>query len=121
MKLIFVYNADTGIFNAMTDAIHKVLYPSTYQCKLCFITYGLTFMQSEWRDFIDDLDFEKTFLHRNEFAEQYPNVKAELPAVYVTKGDSIEPIMTATEIGQCNDLQALIEAMEQKLSTVSQP
>ena len=78
-------------------------------------------VQSEWRDFIDDLDFEKTFLHRNEFAEQYPNVKAELPAVYVTKGDSIEPIMTATEISQCNDLQALIEAMEQKLSTVSQP
>lgn len=96
MKLTFVYNADTGIFNAMTDAIHKALYPSTYQCKLCYITYGLTCMQSEWRAFVDDLEFEKTFLYRNEFAEQYPNVKAELPAVIVIKGGSIEPIMTAT-------------------------
>ena len=121
MKLIFVYNADTGIFNAMTDTIHKVLSPSTYQCHLCYITFGLTSMQSEWRDFIDDLEFEKAFLHRNEFAEQYPNVKAELPAVFVTKGDSIEPIMTATEISQCNDLQALIEVIQQKLSTISHP
>ncbi|MEC7907486.1 MAG: hypothetical protein VYC82_09710, partial [Verrucomicrobiota bacterium] len=75
----------------------------------------------EWRAFVDDLEFEKTFLHRNEFAEQYPNVEAELPSVFVTKGDSIEPIMTATEISQYNDLQALIEAMEQKLSTVAHP
>jgi len=41
MKLIFFYNADTGIFNAMTDTIHKVLYPSTYQCHHCYISHGL--------------------------------------------------------------------------------
>ena len=80
-----------------------------------------TNMQSEWRDFVDDLEFEKTLPQHNEFAEQNPNVKAELPAVFVTKGDSIGLIMTATEISQCNDLQALIEAMEQNLSTVSLP
>ena len=121
MKLIFVYNADAGIFNAMTDTIHKVLSPSTYQCHLCYITYGLTSMQSEWRDFVDELEFETTFLHRNEFTEQYPGINDELPAVFVTKGESIEPIMTAAEISQCNDLQALIEAMQQRLSTVSHP
>ena len=36
-------------------------------------------MQSEWRDFVDDLEFEKTLPQHNEFAEQNPNVKAELP------------------------------------------
>ncbi len=40
MKLIFFCNADTGIFNAMRDTIHKVLSPSTYQCRLCYISYG---------------------------------------------------------------------------------
>ena len=48
-------------------------------------------------------------------------MKAELPEAFVTQGDSIELIKTATEISQCNDLQSLIEAMEQNLSTVSLP
>ena len=48
-------------------------------------------------------------------------MKAELPEAFVTQGDSIELIITATEIIQCNDLQALIEAMEQNLSTDSLP
>ena len=119
MKLIFVYNADAGIFNAMTDTIHKVLSPSNYKCQLCQITYGLTSMQGAWRDFIDELEIEKTFLHRNEFTEKYPDVKAELPAVFIERGKSIAPFMTANEIGQCDDLQALIEPMQQRLATVS--
>jgi len=76
-------------------------------------------MQNKWRDFIDELEAEKAFLHRNEFAEQYPEVKAELPAVFMEKGESIEPFMTASEIEQCNDLQALIEAMQQRLTAAS--
>lgn len=121
MKLIFVYNADAGIFNAMTDTIHKALSPSTYKCQLCQITYGLTSMQSEWRDFIDELEFEKTFLHRNEFAERYPTMRAELPAVFIEKEETIEPFMSAGEISQYDDLQALIEAMQQRLSAVARP
>ena len=81
-----------------------MLYPYTYQCRLCYVSFGFDYLQSEWRDFVDDLEIEKTLPHHNEFAEQNLNVKAELPAVFVTKGDSIEPVMTATEISQCNDL-----------------
>ncbi len=119
MKLIFVYDADAGLFNAMADAIHKALSPSTYQCHLCYITYGMTSMRSELRDFIDELEFEKTFLHRNEFAEKYPKVQAELPAVFVEKANAIEPLKSACEIAQCDDPQALTKAMQQRLAAAS--
>ena len=40
VELLFVYNADTGLFNTVADAAHKILSPSTYSCNLCKVTYG---------------------------------------------------------------------------------
>jgi len=37
-RLLFVYNADTGRFNRLADAAHKVLSPQAYQCVLCKVT-----------------------------------------------------------------------------------
>ena len=36
--LIFIYNANGGIFSAMADAAHKLVSPETYPCSLCAIT-----------------------------------------------------------------------------------
>jgi len=30
VELLFVYNADSGLFNSVADAAHKILAPSTY-------------------------------------------------------------------------------------------
>jgi hypothetical protein len=40
MKLLFVYNADSGLFNSIAEAAHKIVSPQTYRCDLCRITYG---------------------------------------------------------------------------------
>ncbi|MCF7977351.1 hypothetical protein U5801_08255 [Lamprobacter modestohalophilus] len=40
-ELIFVYNADTGLFNQLADAAHKAFSADTYACNLCRVTYGL--------------------------------------------------------------------------------
>ena len=37
-RLILVYNADNGLFNAVTDWSHKFFSPQTYQCSLCRYT-----------------------------------------------------------------------------------
>ena len=34
MKLIFVYNANSGKLSAALDIAHKIISPSTYQCRL---------------------------------------------------------------------------------------
>ena len=33
-SIVFVYNADSGLFNMVTDTAHKMLSPDTYECNL---------------------------------------------------------------------------------------
>src|SRR4051812_49519747 len=47
-RLLFVFNADTGTFNAFVDSAKKVL--RIKGCTLCSITHGLAGEKSEWRD-----------------------------------------------------------------------
>ena len=47
--LIFVYNADSGLFNTLTDIAHKTFAPETYSCNLCAITFGTFGMRTEWK------------------------------------------------------------------------
>ena len=81
MRLLFVYNADDGLFNAVTDTLHKVLAPQTYACGLCYYTHGTFGMLKPWRDFVLALPVDVEFLHRNEFVRAYGHDRAALPAV----------------------------------------
>ena len=82
-KLIFVYNADSGVLNAVKDAVHKIFKPQTYGCNLCAVTFGPVSMKSEWGRYIEALPVSVEFLHRNEFIKQYgadnkSNIQAHL-------------------------------------------
>ena len=48
-ELILVYNADSDLFSLIKDALHKILSPSTYQCNLCSLTFGMIGMRDEWK------------------------------------------------------------------------
>ena len=54
-KLVFVYNADSGLFEAMTDAIRKVVAPMTQNCNLCALTYQVAWMKPVWSSFVNHL------------------------------------------------------------------
>ncbi len=107
--LIFVYNADSGLWNGALDVMHKVFSPKTYSCNLCGITYGALSVKKEWAEFIEKLPLETDFLHRDEFQKQFDN-KAELPAVFLTENDAIEPFISAQEMNQM-DLKELKKAI----------
>ena len=68
-KLIFVYNANSGLFNVLSDAAYRAVQPSTYPCWLCVVTYTFTGMRTECKDFIHSLEYPAEFLHRDELAE----------------------------------------------------
>lgn len=51
MKLIFVYNAESGKLNALLDIAHKVIKPETYQCFLCALTHDALSEKKAWSDF----------------------------------------------------------------------
>ena len=114
--LVFVYNADSGLFNTLTDIAHKVFSPETYSCNLCAITYGNFGIRTEWKEFLETLDADLEFLHRDELAERYAIAYAELPAVFLKTGDALEPWIVKAEIDACSSVEELKSLVAGKLS-----
>jgi hypothetical protein len=112
-KLLIVYNADSGFFNALSSSIHKALSPDTYECQLCRITYGMTHMVGEWKAYLDSLAVPVQALHRNEFLAQYPALATTaLPAIFLVQADVVEVFLDAETIQKCPGITALIESMD---------
>jgi len=117
-QLIFVYNADAGLFSQVTDFAHKVISPETYECNLCKLTYGNVTMKQDWKKFLDALPAEKVFLHRNEFAARYPNLAdTALPAIFAVSDENPSLLISAGEI---NAMKALKDLQEHILKKISQ-
>lgn len=114
--LVFVYNADSGIFNGLLDWAHKIFSPQTYACNLCAITYDNLGMRRPWRDFLKRLPLAVEFLHRDELRAQYGIEDAELPAAYRRQGDRLELWISAAEINACRSLEALQELIASRVS-----
>ncbi len=115
--LLFVYNADAGLFSSAVDFVHKMVSPATYSCSLCQLTYGNFTRKQEWKDFLNDLPATKTFLHRNEFVKQY-NSGVALPAVFYLEENNPELLLSATEINTCHSLPELQVILQQKMAVL---
>lgn len=118
-KLVFVYNADSGLFNTLTDIAHKVFAPETYSCNLCAITYGNFGMRAEWKEYLESLAAEFAFLHRDELAQQHPDLAAELPAIFRQEGERLAPWISAAEINACSSIDDLKRLISAKLAASS--
>ncbi|MDE4908520.1 hypothetical protein L0665_07860 [Methanogenium marinum] len=113
--LLFVYNADSGVFRELKDYVHKAVLPSTYDCSLCALTYGSTGMKKRWKNFLKELDVSVEFLHRDEMTKKYPALAVRLPAVFIKSGQSLNLLITAGEIGLSKDLEELMDLLTYKL------
>jgi hypothetical protein len=114
--LIFVYNADSSLFNSLTDFAHKIFSPQTYQCNLCAITYSASGMKKEWREFLDHFDMPMEFLHRDELKERYDTEGVPLPAIFKKNGNELETWIDAEAINACRSIDDLKQLMMSKLS-----
>jgi hypothetical protein len=119
-ELILVYNADSGVFNLIKDALHKTISPSTYLCNLCSLTFGMIGMKDEWKSFIDKLNIPYTFLHRDEFfkkLKRHPHDLGEIkfPAIFLNKDGKIGLLINHNEINACQSLDDLMNLLSQKL------
>lgn len=114
-ELIFCYNASGNLFSLLTDFMHKVLSPSTYQCRLCSLTYDSFAMKKEWETFIENLPAKTIFLYKDELLAQH-NIECELPAVFISFAKKIKQIISAEEIEKCKSLQELKILVTQKLA-----
>jgi hypothetical protein len=112
--LLFVYNADSGMFNTLADIGHKLFSPQTYECALCALTHGYFRERGQWRDFVESLDCECRFLHRDQFTALYPQVSSPLPAVFTLNGDLPTCCADADSIAACSDLSALQQMLRDR-------
>lgn len=117
--LLFVYNADTGLFNVVTDYAHKILSPKTYPCHLCAITYGNMGMNKKWKEYISHLSIPIEFLHRDEFQKRYHLQQTQLPAAFVKTGDDIRKLMDHSEIKACPSVDALMDLVSKKIKDLN--
>ncbi len=114
-QLIFVYNADSGMFNSVTDFAHKIVSPATYACNLCALTYGNFSMKNKWKTFIQQLPVEVVFLHKDEFVKEY-KLQTKLPAIFIKENDKLKLFITDKEINNCTSLQQLKDLITTQLS-----
>ncbi|WP_430907609.1 GTPase [Maribacter sp. 2-571] len=117
-KLIFVYNADAGLRNAMLDTAHKIFSPSTYACRLCDITYGFFTENQKWKAFREKSKIEMEFLHKDEFAKTYRSKfghKFTFPIVLLATLQGLDVFIGTEELNAMEDLEALTTTIEERL------
>lgn len=113
MKLIFVYNADSGLINTFLDIGHKVVSPQTYECNLCALTYGLIKERERWKEFRKKSHTEMEFLHRDEFEKKYDR-KFDYPVIL--RGDKdLEIVVSQSELNEIQTLDELISRVERSM------
>ncbi len=110
-QLVFVYNADSGMFNTLTDIAHKVFSPQTYECNLCSISHSYLSERSEWKEFIEELGVECEFLHRDEFLKQHSSVKTDFPVIFELVDGELKPALSTDKINSCKSMDELKEAI----------
>lgn len=111
MALVFVYNADSGLLNTLSDIAHKALSPQTYRCRLCALTHGRLRMRQEWKTYLEGLGVACEFLHRDELAQRYGIRDAQLPAVYRRHGRELRLCLDHRAIAACRSAEALQGAL----------
>lgn len=109
MKLIFVYNADSGLANTIKDIGQKLFAPQSYGCLLCSLTHGTFRENPEWKSFRQKAGAEMLFLHRDEFERQY-DIQVEYPVI-LKEGDSLEVAVSKEQMAAFATLDDLIAAV----------
>ena len=107
-ELVFVYNADGGLWNGLLDLAHKTVSPSTYPCSLCALTYRGASMKGEWANFVRSIPHTVRFLHRDELARETAQPLPALPALLERRDGALVTLLGKPELDSCKDLGELI-------------
>ena len=117
MKLIFIYNANSGKLNGYLDSLHKVFSPKTYPCSLCDITYGVLKIKPEWQSFKENTDLDLEFYHLDEFKNKFgPEVFAryKYPLILEESKRTLREFISKGELDKLKSEKELIRLINLK-------
>ena len=115
MKLIFVYNANSGMLNTLLHVAHKIISPSTYECNLCALTYGAFTERDLWKKFREESDNELVFYHKDEFEQTYNKIFT-YPIVLMEESGKLTEYISTEKINATSDVKDLIDELKSKQS-----
>ena len=114
--LVFVYNANSGLFNIVADMAHKMFSPQTYQCNLCALTYSTFGMRKSWQEFLAALEIPFEFLHADELQKRFSIKDIQLPAIFKKQGERLTLLIAANAIDKCSTIEELKLLIRENLS-----
>lgn len=117
-KIVFIYNADSGAINLVKDFWKKMFKPSSYECNLCMQTFGAFSMKKDWKSFVNNLNIDVEFLHRDEFESKYGITDAKYPSAYLYKNRNIELIINDEEMNSAKSLDEMEALVLKKISSI---
>ena len=117
-KIVMIYNADSGLMNAVKDYFHKKRNPETYECNLCMQTFGGISMKKDWKSYIKDLDIPTEFLHKDEFEKKYDVKDAKYPSAYLQNGSSMKIFISQDEMNKVKSLNEMKDLVSKKLEAI---
>jgi hypothetical protein len=109
MTLIFVYNANSGLLNAVFDATHKLVSPQTYNCQLCNLTHNAIREKKLWKRYQKQQDAKFLFYHKDEFKRLYPKIKVKYPAVLKLDHTQMNLLLSEEALKSINSTEDLIK------------
>lgn len=112
MKIVFIYNSNSGIANSLLDIGHKILSPNSYECNLCSITFGLLTEKEEWKKFRESVNYKLEFLHEDEFENKYAD-KREYPIILrLNDTNEFIEILGKDDINEIKSVEELIRKLD---------
>ncbi len=100
-RLLFVFNADSGAFNAFLDSAKKLLMING--CALCSITHGLTGEKSDWKHCKEEIGVPIDYVHRDEIDEDLEAlVGDQLPCIVADADGERVLLITPDVLNRCH-------------------
>lgn len=119
MKLIFVYNANSGFLDRILDSAHKIMSPSTYDCNLCDITFGKFTEDELWKAFRENAKIAMEFYYKDEFLQQYKSKwlqQHSFPTILSEGESDLELFIPSETLDEMTSSEDLIEEISKLMS-----
>jgi len=114
-KILFIYNANSNLLFAMSDMLHKIISPESYQCSLCKLTHGYFQSFPAWKAFIEQLKIPHQVLHKDEFESLYGQSNLALPAITEAIDGELKLLVTKEQLDQIKSLDELLTILKAAL------
>lgn len=120
-KLVFIYNADSGLVNSLLDGAHKIVSPATYACSLCKLTHGAVSEKKLWTRFREELKSagkNLQFLHKDGFRKVYKSKfghKFTFPILLVEGENGLEILVHTKELNTLDSTEELIALIRERM------